>query len=50
MKAWIVRCGKRVMGRLLARSEDEALVRAKEFWGRSNEYTIKPVKKSKGEP
>jgi hypothetical protein len=45
VKVWIVHCGKRVMGRLLARSEEGAIEAAKVFWGRDKKYTVKPVKK-----
>jgi hypothetical protein len=45
MSAWIVHCGKRYMGRLLARSKKEAESTAADFWGRHQTYIIKPVKR-----
>lgn len=45
MTAWIVYCGK-VLGRVLARSEDDALKMAAAMWGRGRTYTVKPVEKT----
>lgn len=43
---WVVYCGKE-LGRILARSEEEALKMAAAMWGRGRSYKVKQVEKKR---
>lgn len=44
MTAWIIRRGRKIVGRVLARDPDDAREKARQFWG-EGEYKIEEVKR-----